>query len=99
MRLIARWAAAFGYRNIVYIACVGLLALIGWELSTRNPSNTVRAVWYYGLTNWAGASLLFFGVNAVLAVVALVKGESPRIPLIACALPVLCIVVPRLLAG
>lgn len=99
MAIIRRWAAAFGYRNILYLALVAALVLLSLPFPANNPSNFSRAAWYFALMNWAAVSLVFFFVNTVLVVIALVKGQSPVIPLIACVLPVLCVVVPGIIFG
>ena len=45
---------------------------------------------------WSVVSLIFFIANAV-AIASLARGRSAAKPLIACALPILCIVVPLVL--
>jgi hypothetical protein len=42
-------------------------------------------------------SLIVFTANAAPAIARLIRGQSAANPLIACALPILCIVVPLLL--
>jgi hypothetical protein len=99
LALLARWLAAFGYRNIAYLGLVAALVALGWALPPTSPSKAVRAAWFFILMNWVAASSVFFAVNAVLLVVAVVKGRAPIRESIACALPVLCIVVPAAFLG
>jgi hypothetical protein len=90
-----RWLAAFGYRNIAYVMFVALLFPLGMALEAAGPHGPdAGGGWMTVLLFWALASLAFFGVNAVLAIVALAKGRSPQQALIACALPILCVAVP-----
>ena len=46
---------------------------------------------------WGVVSLIFFIANAGLAIGSIVRGRSATKPLIACALPIVCIVLPLLL--
>ena len=46
---------------------------------------------------WSVVSLIFFIANAGLAIGSLARGRSAMKPLIACALPILCIVLPLVL--
>jgi hypothetical protein len=43
---------------------------------------------------WGLVSLIFFIANAGLAIGAIARGRSPTKPLIACALPIVCISSP-----
>ena len=46
---------------------------------------------------WSVVSLIFFIANAGLAIGSTARGRSATKPLIACALPIVCIVLPLLL--
>jgi hypothetical protein len=90
-----RWLSAFGYRSVGYVVFVALLFPLGMALEAAGPHGPDSGGgWMTVMVFWALASLAFFGVNAVLAIVALAKGRSPQQALIACALPILCIAVP-----
>ena len=99
MAAIGRWLSAFGYRNVAYLGCLAVLMLLASAFPPGSPSQLIRAAWFFVMMNWAAVSLLFFAVNAVLVVVDLANGRSPLKPLIACALPILFIIVPALIFG
>ena len=46
---------------------------------------------------WSVVSLIFFTANAGLAIGSIARGRSATEPLIACALPVVCMVLPLVL--
>ena len=46
---------------------------------------------------WSVVSLIFFIANAGLVIGSIARGRSATKPLIACALPIVCIVVPFVL--
>jgi len=46
---------------------------------------------------WSAVSLLFFIANAGLVIGSIARGRSATKPLIACALSILCVVLPLLL--
>ena len=48
---------------------------------------------------WGVVSLIFFIANAGLAIGSIARGRSPTKPLIACALPIVCVVLPLLLGA
>jgi hypothetical protein len=90
-----RWLSAFGYRNVGYVVFVVLLFPLGMALEAAGPHGPDSGGgWMTAMVFWALASLAFFGVNAILAIIALAKGRSPRRALIACALPILCVAAP-----
>jgi hypothetical protein len=95
MTIVVQWAERFGYRNIAYAAFIACLFPFAALVEAGGPhgpdagSGVVTAIML-----WVAVSVVFFLVNAVLSVIALAKGRSPVKSLIACALPILCIVLP-----
>ena len=93
--MILRWAVQLGYRNIAYAVFIAVLFPFAMLVEAGGPhgpdsgSGVVTAIML-----WAAVSLVFFLVNAVLLIIALAKGRSPVKSLIACALPISCIVLP-----
>jgi len=92
------WYRLLGRRNLAYAAFTVLLIPAAiWLESTgpRGPDSGGGIM--AGLMLWGLASLAFFAVNAVLAVVAIVKGRPLAKPLLACALPLLIIAATMIL--
>jgi hypothetical protein len=95
LETIGRWLAAFGYRSVAYVVFVALLFPFAMLLEAAGPHGPDSGGGgMTALVLWALVSLVFFAVNLVLVIVALAKGRSPQRPLIACALPVLCVAAP-----
>jgi hypothetical protein len=87
------WWRRFGRRNIAYAAFVVLLVPFGMVLEATGPTGPDRGGGIMAaLMLWGIGSLAFFVVNAILLVVALVKGRPAAKPAIACALPFAIIV-------
>ena len=98
MDRVRAWAALVGRRNIAYVVFVSLLVPFGMlmEVADRqgpDPGGGIMAA----IILWGLASLMFFIANAGLALGAIARGRSATKPLIACALPIVCIVLPLLL--
>jgi hypothetical protein len=95
---IREWAAIIGRRNIAYVVFVSLLVPFGMLMEAAGPrgpdsgGGIMAAIIFWGVV-----SLIFFIVNAGLAIGSLAKGRSATKPLIACALPIACIVLPLVL--
>lgn len=80
--------AAFGLRNVLYLAFTLLLIPVSYALEATGPKGPDAGGGIaLGLTLWAVVSLVFFLVNAVLAIVAGARGRPVGPALIACALP------------
>ena len=95
MGILAGWAATAGYRNFAYVAFVGFLFPFGLWVESLGPHgpDAGGGIWA-AILLWAAVSVVFFVVNLALLVIALAKGRPAAKPGIACALPVLCIVLP-----
>jgi hypothetical protein len=95
---IREWVAFIGRRNIAYVVFVSLLVPFGALLEAAGPqgpdsgSGIMAAIML-----WSVVSLIFFIANAGLAIGSIARGRSPTKPLIACGLPIVCIVLPLLL--
>jgi len=84
----SRPLAGFGMRNVVYLVFVVLLIPLSYALEAGGPKGPDAGGGIaFGLTLWAVVSLVFFLVNAVLAIVAGIRGRPAGPALIACALP------------
>lgn len=86
-------AAWFGRRNVGYLGFVLALIPFGLALEAAGPSGPdsgggVMAA----IILWAIGSGLYFLVNAVLAIIAFARGRPARTALIACALPMLIVI-------
>jgi hypothetical protein len=92
------WWRRFGRRNIAYLIFLMLLVPFGIALEASGPrgpdsgGGVGAAVLLGGL-----ASAAYLAVNAVLAVVALIRGRPLAKPLIACALPIAIVLLMLLL--
>jgi hypothetical protein len=88
-----------GRRNILYVLFV--LLTIGSAIlvettgagGTEGPRLVATLIWFWGI-----GSIGFFVVNAVLLMLAVVKGVSPRKAAIACALPTGLVILLLILA-
>jgi hypothetical protein len=82
------WPKRFGYRNIAYLASIPLLIILAIALEAsgaRGPD--AHGAGGAAVMIWGIGSTVFFLVNAVLAIVALIRGQPAAKPAIACALP------------
>lgn len=96
--LMPRWISVWGRRNLAYTIFVIILIPLANILEANGPSGPdAGGGIMLGLIVWALVSLVFFVVNAILLVVALVKEKTAMKPFIACLLPVI-VVVATLLA-
>lgn len=95
MAQLVLWLGWFGYRNLAYAAFVALLFPFAMAVEAGGPHGPDSGGGVMtALLLWAAVSSIFFTVNAVLLAVALFRQRSPAKPLIACGLPVLCVVLP-----
>jgi hypothetical protein len=105
---IAGWVASIGGANVGYVVFVVSLIVLVVTLSALDPgygpggggpqySFFLAAPLFWVLFIGGGpilmVSIVFFAVNAVLTMVALVRGRSAAKPLIGCALPILVVAV------
>jgi hypothetical protein len=88
-------AHSFGYRNLAYLAFVAALVsltpLLDAPVDREDGGGLGLA-----LSLWAAVSIAFFLTNAVLAVIAAVRGSSLRGASIACTLPVLWLIAAQI---
>jgi hypothetical protein len=91
MRWVRVMARRLGYRSLVYLAFVMLLIPLERAMNqgVAEPEDGGGLGLVLGL--WLVVSLLFFLGNAVLALVAAARGRPIAIPMIACVLPVICL--------
>ncbi len=98
MDRVREWAALIGRRNIAYVVFVSLLVPFGMLMEAAGPQGPDAGGGIMAaIILWSVVSLIFFIANAGLAIASLARGRSAAKPLIACALPILCIVVPLVL--
>ena len=81
----------FGYRNLAYltfvVALIPLERIMDRGLAEPEDGDGLGLA----LALWMVVSIAFFLANAALAVIAGASGRPIGIPMIACALPVLCL--------
>lgn len=98
MGIVREWVARVGRRNIAYLAFVSLLVPFAAMIEAASPQGPgASAGIMAAVTLWSVVSLIFFVANAAAAAARLMRGQPAAKPLIACALPLLCIGVPLLL--
>jgi hypothetical protein len=80
-----------GYRNLAYLLFVGALVPLEriMDLGLGEPEDGDGLG--LALALWVAVSLVFFLGNAALAVLAATRGRPIAVPMIACALPVVCL--------
>jgi hypothetical protein len=94
---VREWAALIGRRNIAYLVFVSLLVPFGMLMEAAGPKGPDSGGGIMAaIILWSVVSLIFFVVNAGLLISSLARGRSAMKPLIACALPILCIAAPLL---
>jgi hypothetical protein len=82
------WPKRFGYRNIAYLASIPLLIVLAVTLEASGAQGPdARGAGGAAVLIWGIGSTVFFLVNAVLAIIALVRGQPAAKPAIACAMP------------
>ena len=87
------WVKTWGRRNLAYLLFVIILIPIANLLEAGGPGGPdAGGGIMLGLIVWGLVSLVFFVVNAIMLITALVKGASAMKPFIACLLPVFAIV-------
>jgi hypothetical protein len=92
---VREWAALIGRRNIAYVVFVSLLGPFGIVMEATGPQGPDSGGGIMAaIMLWSVVSLIFFIANAGLAISSLARGRSATKPLIACALPIVCIVLP-----
>ncbi len=95
---VREWAALIGRRNIAYVVFVFLLVPFGMLLEASGPKGPdsgggiMAAIILRGVV-----SLIFFIANAGLLISSVARGRSAMKPLIARALPIVCVVLPLVL--
>ena len=98
MERAREWLTLVGWRNIAYVVFVSLLVPFGMLMEAAGPQGPDSGGGIMAaIILWSVMSLIFFIANAGLAIGAIVRGRSATKPLIACALPIVCIVLPLLL--
>jgi hypothetical protein len=98
MDRMQQWVALVGRRNIAYVVFVSLLVPFGMLLEAAGPQGPDSGGGIMAaIILWSVVSLIFFIANAGLAIGSVARGRSATKPLIACALPVVCIVLPLVL--
>src|SRR5260370_1999500 len=98
MDRVQEWVSLIGRRNIAYVVFVSLLVPFGILLEAAGPQGPDSGGGIMAaIILWGVVSLIFFIANAGLAIGAIARGRPPTKPLIACALPIVCIVLPLLL--
>jgi hypothetical protein len=87
------WITKVGRRNLAYVIFVAILVLVANLLEAGGPVGPdAGGGMMMGFIAWGLVSLVFFAVNLILLIRALVKSLPVRKPLVACLLPVLLIV-------
>jgi hypothetical protein len=95
---IKEWMAFIGRRNIAHVVFVSLLVPFGMLMEAAGPQGPDSGGGIMAaIILWGVVSLIFFIANAGLAIGSIVRGRSATKPLIACVLPIVCIVLPLLL--
>ena len=98
MDRIREWVALIGRRNIAYVVFVSLLVPFSIFMEAAGPQGPDAGGGIMAaMILWSVVSLIFFIANAGLAIGAIARGRSATKPLIACALPIVCIILPLLL--
>ena len=83
------WWRRFGLRNWGYLAFLALLVPFGMALEAGGPSGPDRGGGLAGALMLGGiGTALFFVINLILLIVALVKNRPAGKPAIACGLPI-----------
>jgi hypothetical protein len=96
--MIPGWITNWGRRNFAYTIFVIILIPLANILEVSGPSGPDSGGGImFGLIVWALVSFVFFLVNAILLIVALIKERNAMKPFIGCLLPVI-VVVATLLA-
>ena len=95
MDRVREWAALIGRPNIAYVVFVSLLVPFGMLMEAAGPQGPDSGGGIMAaIILWGVVSLIFFIANAGLLISAVARGRSAMKPLIACALPIVCVVLP-----
>jgi hypothetical protein len=95
---IKQWVAFIGRRNIAYVFFVSLMVPFGMLVEAAGPQGPDSGGGIMAaIMLWSVVSLIFFIANAGLAIGSIARGRSATKPLIACALPIVCIILPLVL--
>jgi hypothetical protein len=98
MDRVREWAALIGRRNIAYVVFVSLLVPFGMLMEAAGPQGPDSGGGIMAaIILWGVVSLIFFIANAGLLISSVARGRSAMKPLIACALPIVCVVLPLVL--
>ena len=98
MALVQEWAARLGHRNIAYVVFVSLLVPFGALMEAAGPKGPdAGGAIMDAVILWGVVSLIFFTANAAPAIARIIRGQPAAKHSIACALPIVCIVLPLLL--
>ena len=90
--------ARIGRRNIAYVVFVSAGPLRATLMQAAGPQGPHAGGGIMAaIILWNVVSLIFFTANGAPAIARLIRGQPAAKPLIACALPLLCMVVPLLL--
>jgi len=95
---VPEWAALIGRRNIAFVVFVSLLVPFGRLMEAAGPKGPDSGGGIMAaIILWSVVSLSFFIANAGLVIGSIARCRSETKPLIACALPIVCIVVALVL--
>jgi hypothetical protein len=95
---IQKWGALVGRRNIAYVVFVSLLVPFGALMEAAGPQGPDAGGGIMAaIILWSVVSLIFFIANAGLVISSLARGRPAMKSLIACALPIVCVVLPLVL--
>ena len=93
MDSIKQWVSFIGRRNIAYVFFVSLMVPFGMLIEAAGPQGPDSGGGIMAaIMLWSVVSLIFFIANAGLAIGSIARGRSATKPLIACALPIVCII-------
>src|SRR6202035_1098575 len=85
-------------RNIAYVVFVTLLVPFGMLMEAAGPQGPDSGGGIMAaIILWGVVSLIFFIANAGLLISSVARGRPAMKPLIACALPIVCVVFPLVL--
>jgi hypothetical protein len=89
---VREWAALIGRRNIAYVVFVSLLVPFGRLMEAAGPQGPDSGGGIMAaIILWGVVSLVFFIANAGLLISSVARGRSAIKPLIAYALPIVCL--------
>ena len=86
-----------GRRNIAYVVFVSTAGPLSHVMEAAPQQGPDSGGIIAAIILWRVLSLIFFIASAGLAIGSIARGRSATKPLIECALPIVCIVLPLLL--